>query len=612
MGLSSDLAGAFQIILAQQEAEARKEERHDQTALALLQLDISQGRYEDQLSSTYGAGNIVVDDVTGRPRMKSAEEGFDITLSPDYQMKKEISSIEEDKYLKGIELQGTINMYDRKIEERERVAATLRSEYSGLDDKFISGNFQDVTNAYNDLDSGDLGSMRSSIKKLNQDIAALNALSTNLKGQEAYYKGQEAGYAGLTGIIDPSEFYGPEGMLPEYEEQHPGMPTAGLEKAYIAGLVTPRLREKAMEEQQMTSRQKAQQGWTDLMDVMRTEDFDISNYTEDESLQQEWSEVIQQKDYEAVINNLDAEPTGKLKALFYSINDNIMSAIEGHHKDIGNLRSEFEGIDVARYNSEVEEKFMTELDTVKSKKQAFLLYDRTIKNLSSSQEKRDFFKVVEDKFGGDDLYDAYTAHLNKDVDKDKSPYVTLREGVLENFIPADGKEPSAEAIYEALDRLGPTETEWIDRATWALSDPTVWTGGTPPGLGGFGDLSVDRPDHSAGKAFFGGTLGGLMDTDSPYYDAYYNSMQESLKNLVSEEDPLGEPDWLFYGTAEESHAGNIIKHRYGDIMYSRAHEAADKLGRDAQIKEINQVLKDGSGEDYNDLLKALSMLKEWQ
>ena len=100
-----------------------------------------------------------------------------------------------------------------------------------------------------------------------------------------------------------------------------------------------------------------------------------------------------------------------------------------------------------------------------------------------------------------------------------------------------------------------------------------------------------------------------MDTDSPYYDAYYNSMDESLKQLVSEDDPIG-PDFLFYGIAEESHAGNIIKDRYGDIMHARAHEVADKLGRDAQIKEISQVLKDGSGEDYNDLLKALSMLEK--
>ena len=252
---------------------------------------------------------------------------------------------------------------------------------------------------------------------------------------------------------------------------------------------------------------------------------------------------------------------------------------------------------------------MTELDTVKSKKQAFLLYDRTIKNLSDSQEKRDFFKVVEDKFGGDDLYDAYRDHLNKGVDKGKSPYVTLREGVLEGFVPAGSEEPSAEAIYEALDKIGPTQTEWIDEATWALSDPTVWTGGTPPGLGGFGDFSVDRPGHSAGKAFFGGALGGLMDTDSPYYDAYYNSMDESLKQLVSEDDPIG-PDFLFYGMSEESHAGSIIKDRYGDIMHSRAHEVADKLGREAQISEISQVLKSRSGEDYNDLLKALSMLEK--
>ena len=42
MALSSDLAGAFQIILAQQEAEARKEARHEQTALTLLSMEMKE------------------------------------------------------------------------------------------------------------------------------------------------------------------------------------------------------------------------------------------------------------------------------------------------------------------------------------------------------------------------------------------------------------------------------------------------------------------------------------------------------------------------------------------------------------------------------------------
>ena len=40
MALSSDLAGVFQIILAQQEAEARKERDQQQTALTLLSMDM--------------------------------------------------------------------------------------------------------------------------------------------------------------------------------------------------------------------------------------------------------------------------------------------------------------------------------------------------------------------------------------------------------------------------------------------------------------------------------------------------------------------------------------------------------------------------------------------
>ena len=40
MALSSDLAGVFQIILAQQQAEARKEERQQDIALNLLSLEM--------------------------------------------------------------------------------------------------------------------------------------------------------------------------------------------------------------------------------------------------------------------------------------------------------------------------------------------------------------------------------------------------------------------------------------------------------------------------------------------------------------------------------------------------------------------------------------------
>ena len=48
MALSSDLAAAFQIILAQQAAEARKEERHQQTALQLLSMEARKEEREDR------------------------------------------------------------------------------------------------------------------------------------------------------------------------------------------------------------------------------------------------------------------------------------------------------------------------------------------------------------------------------------------------------------------------------------------------------------------------------------------------------------------------------------------------------------------------------------
>ena len=292
MGISSDIAGVLSLIQQQQAIEERKAERDQDLALKLMQIDKMDREYEDSLVATYGPENLIEDVETGRTRVKKLDEGFDMEFSPDFKMKKLLSDLDEEKYLKGVRLSKSIELFDSKVMEREKVASRIRSDYSGLDEKFISGNFATVANTFNNIETGETGAIKSSIEELNKDIAGLNELSSLLAEQELYYKAQESEYAGKTGFVDPGEFYGPDGMLTEYQELYPDRPIAGLEKAYLTGLVQPRIREKAMEEQQDRARAITQQSYQDLKGLLSSEEFDISNYTDDERLQKEFGDLF--------------------------------------------------------------------------------------------------------------------------------------------------------------------------------------------------------------------------------------------------------------------------------------------------------------------------------
>ena len=137
----------------------------------------------------------------------------------------------------------------------------------------------------------------------------------------------------------------------------------------------------------------------------------------------------------------------------------------------------------------------------------------------------------------------------------------------------------------------------------ALGPATIFRGEDRPGF------TTRREEWTPGKAMFGG-LGSLdVGFDSPYYDAFYNEVGDQFSNLMSEEDPFG-PDFLYSGLPEEHQIPRLIRERYGDDVYESVYRIADEAGRNAQIKEIETVLKKRSGEDYWDLIRALDAIKE--
>jgi hypothetical protein len=205
---------------------------------------------------------------------------------------------------------------------------------------------------------------------------------------------------------------------------------------------------------------------------------------------------------------------------------------------------------------------------------------------------------MEKKLNKGDLEKEYRAHLDETSKfEPKVPIgVSLMEPSLEKYA-ATADRTQAELIYEALDMIDdPDAMETVSRLAGNLSSRGAVD---VPGKG-----VLERPLYSSGKAFFGGMFG----FDSPYYDAFYNSMDTQMAQITAEEDPFG-PDFMYYGFDEEHVIPELMRERYGDDIYNEAIAIADQMGREAQIKEIQKVLESRSGEDYYDLIRVLNSIQ---
>jgi hypothetical protein len=547
------LAEVIQIIQQQQALEERKEERHHDLALQLLSQDVAQ-----------------------------------------------------ESRLKEVELQGTISEYYDLKKEREQVATTLRKEYPRLQKQFVSDNFAPIANTFEGVAEGDMSNLQNSMDQLITDITNLKEVDRQLLEQKSYYKGQEQAIAGLTTLVDPGEF---ETFVEEYEEKFPGRPTAGLYAAYDAGAVTTYQRRQAATDMQAISKASAQSNWEGMRTMVTSDEFEVSDYTENELLQAEISKMISHDNYQDVINYMNAEPTGKVKDVFYKMFPSLMGAMEGHVQSVDDIESEFLGRTKEAHVENITNDFLSSIATVKSNKEAFILYDEQQALLTNEEDKNAMFDAMEKQLGKGDLYEGkggYKEHLDKKSKfKPEQPLrASLKEPVLESYTATDD-ETTAEQVYEALDTI-----EAIGRVSEeGLAGRDVHAGFGELILGPAGELTTEREEWTPGKAMFGG-LGSLdIGFDSPYYDAFYNEVGDQFSNLMSEEDPFG-PDFLYSGMAEEHQIPRLIRERYGDAVYESVYRIADEAGRNAQIKEIENVLKKRSGEDYWDLIRALDAIKE--
>ena len=346
----------------------------------------------------------------------------------------------------------------------------------------------------------------------------------------------------------------------------------------------------------------AQSNWQGMREMASSEDFEVSAYTDNEVLQAEIAKMISHENYQDVVKYMNADATGKVKDIFYEMFPSLMWSMEGHVESIDAIESEFLGKEKETHVENITNDFLSNLSNAKSNKEAFVLYDQEQAKLTNKADKKAMFAAMEEQIGKGDLYPEYKVHLDKDskFDPKKPISVSLMAPALEKY---EGTErEQAEQIYEVLNTIeDPEAIESLKDLTLNISSEQA----IETEAGGFypGSYKVKRPLYTAGKAFGGGLLG----VDSPYYDAFYDSMDDQMANIVAEEDPFG-PDFMYYGFHEEHIVPELMRERYGDDIYNEAIRIADQIGREAQIKELETVLKSGTGEDYFDLVRILNSL----
>ena len=114
---------------------------------------------------------------------------------------------------------------------------------------------------------------------------------------------------------------------------------------------------------------------------------------------------------------------------------------------------------------------------------------------------------------------------------------------------------------------------------------------------------VERTDWNLGKAFGGGPITG----DSPYYNAFYNKLDELFFDTIKAEDPVGLDYYIYGPLTDEKLTPQRFQEKYPE-EYERALQLAEKAGREAQIKDMQRIISYEHGEEYHDLRRLLERL----
>ena len=235
------------------------------------------------------------------------------------------------------------------------------------------------------------------------------------------------------------------------------------------------------------------------------------------------------------------------------------------------------------------------------------------------EEHNDYLKIVENIYGYDDLGPQFDSYLNINNEVTPEDEIVTSASILNQYLDDQGnvREGAAEELFAELDIDEETQKELgVDD----LMGGGYWTGETRPSVRS-ALLYHGQPEtigRSPATALRGeGQGGGLFyqgGQDSPYYNAFYESFEDSFDELVRMEDPFG-PNFLYLsGMKSEWEIPELLKRKYGDEAYNIALERAEEAGKKAQFDVLDNILemhagKTGKDKTYYETLRVLDVIE---
>ena len=345
-----------------------------------------------------------------------------------------LRDLDEQKYYKGIELQGEIQNYKELKQERSNIKNKLMSEYSSLSEENISGNFSDVSDAYQGLNTGNIGNLRSSIDKLVDDIGALNTLYQNLSQQGQTLKEMTPSFYGLNRVLDPQEYesFRTQALKPIEEGGLGWSTTEGADREYYKKDPTTRFAQALKITENMKSDHSTNlkgdygvlqaiftpgenKDTGDIAETLTYKDASGREIEPDEQVVAAMQRLVLQTSPEEFMQNLNALPDEyggrQLRSLLMS-NPNT-STIYGNmirnQQAIQTLDNELAGINQLPEQNRYDQ-FIDSISDLTNEKALFEAYNQAIEGLDRSEHGA-YFSAIEAQLGGEDLYPKYAQHM---------------------------------------------------------------------------------------------------------------------------------------------------------------------------------------------------------
>ena len=372
MAISSDLAAVFSLIQQQQALEQRKEERHQDTALAILSMD-----------------------------MRKAATAQQILLKEYYDKKAEVKQTEK--------------MFD---------------QYDNLKPSDVSQGGRDLISIVDKQNNIDMNAITSNLDMLSSYQSELQSGLGELKGQAQTLREMQMDFAGANRVLEPHEYEAfQEHALTALEEGGLGWETtAGADVAYFKKDPTTRYVEALRITEKMKSDEDTgakgnyaiiQSIYTlgegedsdDLVERLSYKDASGNVVEPSEDVVAAIQRMAMQPSYDDFITNLNAYPAnlgGDLIRDELSSNPNtamIYSNLNQNYNAINTLDAELAGINQPTAETNLDQ-FVSNISGITDKRALFGLYDQFTSELDPSQHEQ-FFNAMEAELGGIDLGASY-------------------------------------------------------------------------------------------------------------------------------------------------------------------------------------------------------------